>query len=64
MFCLLYLSNLVWSVQQPRTLWLILPGGLPALRARCLEQDVRVGLRRRLSAEELMLLNCGVGEDS
>ena len=26
--------------------------------------DVRVGLRRRLSAEELMLLNCGVGEDS
>ena len=22
--------------------------------------DVRVGLRRRLSAEELMLLNCGV----
>ena len=26
--------------------------------------DVRVGLWRRLSAEELMLLNCGVGEDS
>ena len=26
--------------------------------------DVRVGLRRRLSDEELMLLNCGVGEDS
>ena len=26
--------------------------------------DVRVGLRRRLSAEELMLLKCGVGEDS
>ena len=26
--------------------------------------DVRVGLRWRLSAEELMLLNCGVGEDS
>ena len=26
--------------------------------------DVRVGLRRRLSAEELMLLNCGVGKDS
>jgi len=25
--------------------------------------DVRVGLWRRLSAEELMLLNCGVGED-
>ena len=25
--------------------------------------DVRIGLWRRLSAEELMLLNCGVGED-
>ena len=26
--------------------------------------DVRVGLQRKLSAEELMLLNCGIGEDS
>ena len=26
--------------------------------------DVRVGLYRRLSAKELMLLSCGVGEDS
>ena len=26
--------------------------------------DVRVGLERKLSAKELMLLNCGVGEDS
>ena len=26
--------------------------------------DVRVGLQRKLSAEELKLLNCGVGEDS
>ena len=26
--------------------------------------DVRVGLGRKLSTEELMLLNCGVGEDS
>ena len=26
--------------------------------------DVRVELRRRLRAKELMLLNCGVGEDS
>ena len=26
--------------------------------------DVRVGLLKKLSAEELMLLNCGVGEDS
>ena len=27
-------------------------------------RDVRVGLQRKLSTEELMLLNCGVGEDS
>ena len=26
--------------------------------------DVRVGLQRKLSAEELMLLNCGAREDS
>ena len=26
--------------------------------------DVRVGLKRKLRAEDLMLLNCGVGEDS
>ena len=26
--------------------------------------DVRVGLLRKLSAKELMLFNCGVGEDS
>ena len=26
--------------------------------------DVRVGLYRKLSAKELMLLNCSVGEDS
>ena len=26
--------------------------------------DVRIGLQRKLSTEELMLLNCGVGEDS
>ena len=26
--------------------------------------DVRVGPERRLSAKELMLLNCGAGEDS
>ena len=28
------------------------------------EMSLRVGLWRRLSTEELMLLNCGVGEDS
>ena len=29
-----------------------------------LSMDVKVGLQRRLSTEELMLLNCGAGEDS
>ena len=29
-----------------------------------LRMDVRVGLQRKLSTEELMLLKCGVGEDS
>ena len=31
---------------------------------KCSCMDVSVGLCRRLSVEELMLLNCGVGEDS
>jgi len=26
--------------------------------------DVKVGLSRKLNAEELMFLNCGFGEDS
>ena len=26
--------------------------------------DLRVGIERKLSAKESMLLNCGVGEDS
>ena len=26
--------------------------------------DVRIGLKRKLSTEELMLLNCGVGEEN
>ena len=26
--------------------------------------DMRVGLERKLSVEELMILNCGIGEDS
>ena len=29
-----------------------------------INMDVRVGLQRKLSTKELMLLNCGVGEDS
>ena len=44
--------------------------GFEAGSAVCLQffqwscMDVRVGLWRRLSNEELMVLNCGVGEDS
>ena len=29
-----------------------------------INMDVRVGLQRKLSTKELILLNCGVGEDS
>ena len=35
---------------------------LAAAAATCM--DVRIGLQRKLSTKELMLLNCGVGEDS
>ena len=41
-----------------------LPTKVKAVVFPVLMYDVRVGLWRRLSAEELMLLNCGVGEDS
>ena len=34
------------------------------LATKWARMDVRVGLWRKLSPEELMLLNCGVGEDS
>ena len=34
------------------------------VKAMVFPVDVRVALRRKLSTEELMLLNCGVGEDS
>ena len=33
------------------------------VKAMVFPVDVRVALRRKLSTEELMLLNCGVGED-
>ena len=41
---------------------IILPTKLLFFQWSCM--DVRVGLYRKLSTEELMLLNCGVGEDS
>ena len=47
--------------------WMMSVKGCPKSRIWCFQwscMDVRVGLWRKLSAEELMLLNCGVGEDS
>ena len=41
---------------------IILPTNIRLVKAMCM--DVSVGLWRKLSAEKLMLLNCGVGEDS
>ena len=38
-----------------------LPTKVRLIKQSCM--DVRVGLWKKLSAEELMLLNCGVGED-
>ena len=46
---------------------IILPTKVRLVKAMvfpCSCMDVRAGLWRKLSAEELMLLNCGVGEDS
>ena len=37
---------------------------LKRLSSSSISNSVRVGLLRKLSTEELMLLNCGVGEDS
>ena len=44
-----------------------LPTKVHLVKAMCFSvscMDVRIGLRRKLSTKELMLLNCGVGEDS
>ena len=41
-----------------------LPTKIHPVKAMVFPVDVRVALRRKLSTEELMLLNCGVGEDS
>ena len=41
-----------------------LPTKVRLVKAMVFPVDVRVALRRKLSTEELMLLNCGVGEDS
>ena len=41
-----------------------LPTKVHLVKAMVFPVDVRVGLCRKMSAEELMLLNCGIGEDS
>ena len=46
-----WVTDLIWSISR---LWFF--------QWSCME--VRIGLWRNLSPEELMLLNCGVGEDS
>ena len=45
---------------------IILPTKFCLVKAMYLEScmDVRVELQRKLSTKELILLNCGVGEDS
>ena len=44
--------------------YITLPTKVRLVKAMVFPVDVRVALRRKLSTEELMLLNCGVGEDS
>ena len=41
-----------------------LPTKVHLVKAMVFQVVMRVGLQRKLSTEELMLLNCGVGEDS
>ena len=62
-----------------RGAWLVTVHGVPSVRHDLVAKplmpalhgfssshvmDVRAGLYRKLSAKELMLLNCGIGEDS
>ena len=49
------------DITLPTKVRLVKPMVFPVGMYGCM--DVRVGLWRKLSAEELMLLNCGVGED-
>ena len=43
---------------------MVLPVVMYVMCCFCIVMDVSVGLLKRLSTEELMLLNCGAGEDS
>ena len=50
------------EIRDPSRVWLILFAYAIVFQWSCV--DVRVGLWRKLSAEKLMLLSCGIGEDS
>ena len=50
------------DITLPTKVRLVKTMGFPVFQWSCM--DVRAGQQRKLSAEELMLLNCGVGEDS
>ena len=55
-----------WN-QPPLAKWMLKMDGFPSKikkTGKRRRMDVRVGLWRKLSAEELTLLKCGVGEDS
>ena len=66
-FCLFILTNLDSILKSrvitlPTKVRLVKAMVFPVIMYGC--EKVMYGLWRRLSAEELMLLNCGVGEDS
>ena len=66
----LLLEDSYYTYSKPPSIFkgrdIILPTNVRLVRLwffQCSCMDVRVGLQRKLSAEEVMLLNCGVGED-
>ena len=50
------------DITLPTKVLLVKAMAFPVVMYGCM--DVRAGLRRKVSTEKLMLLNCGVGEDS
>ena len=60
--CIGHSCLLLWSLFKSFTHFLLVC--LLVIHSSFHAMDVRVGLWRKLSTDELMLLNCGVGEDS